>query len=42
MRYIPALVLICLSELYLDSVDTIDTVNEKDQDENKCNLHPIL
>jgi hypothetical protein len=40
--YIPALVLVGLSKLDLNSVDAIDAVNEEDQDEDKGNLHSIL
>ena len=42
VRYIPSLVLIGLRELDLNSVDAVDTVNEEDQDEDKCNFHPVL
>jgi hypothetical protein len=42
MRHVPALVLVGLGELDLNSVDAIDAVNEKDQDEDKSYLHPIL
>jgi hypothetical protein len=41
-RHVPALVLVGLGELDLNSVDTVDAVNEKDQDEDKCYLHPVL
>jgi len=31
-----------LGELKLNSVDTIDTVNEQDQDEDEGDLHAVL
>lgn len=34
--------LVCVGKLELDSVDAVDAVNEEDQDEDKCNLHPVL
>lgn len=40
--YIPSLLLVGLGELDLNSVDAIDAVNEEDQDEDKCYLHPVL
>jgi hypothetical protein len=42
MRYEPALLLVGLGKLDLDSVDAIDAVNEEDQDEDKGYLHPVL
>lgn len=39
---LPALLLVALGELNLDTIDAVDAVNEQDQDEDKGYLHPIL
>jgi len=30
------------SQLNLDAINAVDTVNEQDQDEDKCYLQPVL
>jgi hypothetical protein len=41
-RYVPALVLVGLGELDLDSVDAVYAVDEEDEDEDEGYLHPVL
>jgi hypothetical protein len=36
------LLLVGLGKLDLDTIDAVYAVNEEDQNEDECNLHPIL